>query len=68
MKTPQKSFDDTIRGAKMCIAGEICRGRPGIKACPYYDKVTDGCKGDYRRDLIRWAQYWKEKYDRSGSL
>jgi len=56
IKKPLKPLDDVIRGARHCISGEVCRGRPGIKACPYYDKSTDACSGDYRRDLLRWIQ------------
>ena len=67
MKGPTKSFDDTIRGARMCIAGEGCRGRPGVRSCPYYDRVKDGCSGDYRRDLIKWALYWKKEAEDDGS-
>lgn len=67
---PLPDFDTVVRGARHCIAGERCQGRPGKAACPYWDKAAERCAGDWRKDLLAWALLLrgKDNNDRSGSL
>ena len=57
---PGHPFEETVKAAKHCMFGNAC----GVK-CPYYDRGTGRCRGDWRKDLLTWAQHWKEQYDRS---
>ena len=51
-----KPLEDVITGAKHCISGKYCDAR-----CPYWSKKRGRCVGDYRKDLLRWVIYLRNR-------
>ena len=46
-----RDLDEVIQGAEFCKKGNLCSHR-----CPYWNKKTNRCGGDWQKDLIYWAK------------
>ena len=51
-----RDINEVITGAKHCIAGKNCDSR-----CPYWNRKRHCCGGDFRKDLLKWVIYLRNR-------